>query len=93
MATHIRQLLDDFLKQKEGHLTRQKKIERVIENFLTPAMKEQLSLKAIEGDRIMISSASSGAAYNFNLLKEEILQEIQKQFPQIKTISIKTGAK
>ncbi|MBU2473222.1 MAG: DUF721 domain-containing protein [Candidatus Omnitrophica bacterium] len=93
MAAHIKQLIDEFLKQKNKNLAQQKTIETIVERFLTPAIKNHIHLKMVEQNNLVFSSDSSGAAYNLNLVKKEILQEIQKQFPEVEKISVKTGAK
>lgn len=93
MATHIKELILEFLKQKQDKVAQQEGIGKIVNRFLVEETKQHIYLKAATADSIILSSDSSGATYNLNLIKERLLEEIQKQFPEIKKIAVHTGAR
>lgn len=93
MATHIKEVIAGFLKQNQRKASKQSRIEKIIGDFLTDDIKQHAFLKAATQNNIVLGLDSSGAAYNLDLIKEGLLKEIQKQFPEIKKITLRTGAK
>jgi hypothetical protein len=93
MATHIKHLLNDFLREKKKIINDKQKIEDIIDRFLDKKTKNQIQVNRISQDRIICGFNSSTFAYVFSLHKEKILAEIQKKFPAIKTIKIEMGKK
>ncbi|MCF7908193.1 MAG: hypothetical protein K9L86_04925 [Candidatus Omnitrophica bacterium] len=93
MATHIKELILEFLKQKQGKVLQQESIGKIVNRFLAEETKQHIYLKAATEDSIILHSDSSGATYNLTLIKDKLLGEIQKQFPEIKKIAVHTGAR
>jgi len=93
MATHIKDILNEFLKQKQKRLSQQQEIETIVNKLLTQELKTHIYLKKMIENKIVFSSDSSGATYNLNLIKEKLLSEIQKQFPKVQKITVQTGAR
>lgn len=88
MATHIKQIISDFLEIKKREFLVQKKIEQVTKKFFDKTIQSQIKLKRITDDTVILGSDSSGLAYIVNLKKEQLLKEIQKNSPQINKIQI-----
>jgi len=91
MATHIKLLIEGFLKKKKEDCAEQDKIEDVLNQSLDKETKKHISLKNISKGVLILHSDSSSFTYNFNLKKEKILAQIQKEFPKIKGVKVKIG--
>ena len=91
MATHIKLLIEGFLKKKKEDCAEQEKIEEILNRFLDKETKKHINPKSISRGKLILHSDSSSFTYNFNLKKEKILKEIQKEFPEIKGIRVKIG--
>lgn len=92
MATHIKDILGEFLKQKKNRVSQQQEIETIVNKLLTQELKTHVYLKTMVEGRIVFHSDSSGATYNLNLIKEKLLTEIKRQFPEVQKITVQTGA-
>lgn len=91
MATHIKFLLEDFLKRKKSELDGFCKIERVVREALDDENKNHIFFKKILKDTLILGSDSSSFMYYFNLKKENVLKRVSKEFPEIKKIKIEIG--
>jgi hypothetical protein len=91
MATHIKLLIEGFLKKKKEDCAEQEKIEAILTRLLDKETKKHISLKNISKGHLVLHSDSSSFTYNFNLKKAKILKEIQKEFPQIQGVKVKIG--
>jgi hypothetical protein len=93
MATPLKHILKDFLQKKKNELESLGKITEAINRMLSREAKNHVYPKGIHNNKITFYSDSSSATYDFNLHKEELLREIQKEFPTIASLHIKTGQK
>ncbi|MFH1504586.1 MAG: DciA family protein [Candidatus Omnitrophota bacterium] len=91
MATHIKFLLGNFLNKRKKESKKQLETQQYIEGILDEKIKGYIKVKTITAAEVLFSSESSNFTYEFNLKKEKLLQEIQKQFPKIKKIKITKG--
>ncbi len=91
MTTHIKCLIEGFLKEKKREICYKKKIEKAICKFLSKKDEKHIKSKKIIKDQLVIYFDSSSFAYNFNLKKNNLLTEIKKEFPEIKGIKIGAG--
>jgi hypothetical protein len=87
----LKDLLDDFLKDKKEKIEKREKIERILDKFLEEDLKNHLHLKGIYKKRLVFYVDNASFGYVFNLKKEEVLEKIKKEFPQIEEIKIKVG--
>ena len=88
MATHIKNLLRDFLKNKKGEDEYQQKISTVVAENLGVGLKKYIHIKNIRQGVIVFHSATSSATYEFMLGKKNVLEAVQKKFPEIKDFKI-----
>jgi len=91
MAIHIKELVSEFLKQEQGKFKQKEAMQTAISKVLPTEIKNHIALKKITSNGIVFSSDSSGAGYNLKLIKEKLLTEIQKEFPNIKKITVQMG--
>lgn len=91
MTTHIKTIIEEFLKEKQKNIPQQQQIKTVIAKVLPQELKTSVFLKKLTQETVVFGSNSSSASYNFNLLKENLKKEIQKTFPEIKKVTIETG--
>lgn len=91
MAIHIKQILDEFLKNKKDIWARQKKIEQIVNPLIKDKMKKHIYLKKVLKNCLVFASDSSSFSYEFSLKKGEIIKEIKKEFPEIERIRIELG--
>lgn len=91
MGTHIKDIVDQFLKKKEIQSDYYTRLEEIIGNVLDRQTKKHLYLKEAGPGSLTFHSDSSNFTYYFNLKKDTLIKEIQKSFPQIKEIKIKVS--
>ena len=91
MATHIKGLIEGFLKKKKEDCGDQEKINEILARVLDKETKKHISPKNVHKGQLLLRSDSSSFTYTFNLKKEEILKELQKEFPKIKKIKVEIG--
>lgn len=88
MATHIKFLVEGFLKKRKKEGARQERIEDIVSCFLDDEAGKYIYLKKITGAEVVFYSGSSNFTYDLKLKREKLLKEIQKEFPEIKKIKI-----
>ncbi|MDD5194582.1 MAG: DciA family protein [Candidatus Omnitrophica bacterium] len=91
MATHIKELLKNFLQEKKSEYVEAEKLHKVINANLDKALVKHVSLKKIQRDTLVFKTDSSGIVYEFNLKKGALLKAIQKEFSYIEEIKITIG--
>lgn len=89
MGIHIKSILDKFLEKGEEKRRYQEKARAAIESLLGDKEKKHITLSLVEKNKIVICFDSSSAIYEFNLKKKKVLEEIKKEFPEIKEIKTK----
>jgi hypothetical protein len=92
MATHIKNLIQEFLKDTKNRIDDKQRVLKIIDENLDRKLKKHVWLERIEKDKIIFNSESSNFSYVFNLKKDALLKEIQKELPQIKSLKIKISA-
>lgn len=90
MTTHIKDLLSDFFNHQRKDIDIHDKI-RAILNKSDKKLQDYISLQKVYKDKIVFNSKSSCHSYEFNLKKNSLLEEIRKEFPQIKELKVKIG--
>ena len=91
MATHIKMLLDEYLKKAKNEFTRISEIECIIGEILNEETRKHIKIKEIKKGDIFLISDSSTFIYTFNLEKKNLLEKITKKIPEIKNIKIEIG--
>jgi hypothetical protein len=89
MATHIKELLGEFLKEKQQEFQIKEKIEVICNRVFGAGLSGQVKVEKIEKTRITFSCPASEYKYEINLNKDKIIKQIQKDFPEIKEIRIR----
>ena len=91
MGEHIKDLLADFLETAKNKQKEKEKVWENVKKILGEETTKYLQIEEITGEKIIFSSIASGAKYNLELQKKEVVEEIKKDFPQINKIIIKAG--
>ncbi len=91
MATHIKNIISQFLKEKKSEAQSAGKIEKIIEEKLGDDLIKHVKLQKIYRQNLFFCSDSSSASYEFKLRKEALLAAVKKEFPDIKGAKIKIG--
>lgn len=92
MATPIKGIIDNFLKTKLVQYQHQEKITKFADKLLAGEIKKHVQIKGVSHNCLIFHSDSSAATFDFRLRKDKLLIAIQKEFPDIKSIHIKTGS-
>jgi len=88
MATHIKFLVEGFLRKRKKENKKQARIEQIINEFLGGETKEYIHLKKIAKTEIILLSEQPSFSYDFNLKKKQLLEKIKKEFPDIEKIRL-----
>ena len=91
MATHIKSIIEEFLKEKKAEAKSTGKIERIVEENLGENLKKHVRLQRIYKKNLYFRSDSSSASYEFRLRREVLLKAVKKEFPDIEGVKIKIG--
>jgi len=91
VATHIKNIIEQFLKDKKAEAKSTGKIEKIIEENLGENLKKHIRLQRIYKKNLIFSSDSSSASYEFKLRREILLKAVKKEFPDIEGAKIKIG--
>ncbi|MDD4182411.1 MAG: DciA family protein [Candidatus Omnitrophica bacterium] len=91
MATHIKSIIEEFLKEKKAEAKSTGKIERIVEENLGENLKKHVRLQRIYKKNLIFCSDSSSASYEFRLRREGLLKAVKKEFPDIEGVKIKIG--
>lgn len=91
MATHIKSIIQNFLKDTKGEAGDRARMQEIVGKNLDKKLKGHVCLARVYKNKLIFNSESSNFSYVFNLKKEGLLKEIQKEFPQIEDIRISIG--
>lgn len=89
MATHIKNIIQQFLENKKAGAVDVSGIKEVVEEHLGGKLKKHISLENIDKKNLIFCSDSSSALYEFKLKKEKLLEAVKSKFPYIEGIKIK----
>lgn len=91
MATHIKQVLGEFLKQAEKRGEAHKLIQEAMGRVLDKQTRQYLHLQEVYRGRAVFLSKAAGATYNLELQKDKLLAEIQKALPEVNKLVARAG--
>lgn len=91
MATHIKDLLNDFFKENEKKIKEKERIQAIIDDVIGDPIKRYISLRGVDKKKVVIFSDSSSVKYEMNLKKKELLESLKKEIPFIEDIQITTS--
>ncbi len=91
MATHIKDLIEDFFKKNQKEFQKKQNIEKILWENLDQETRKHIKLHQMVKNQIVLLADSSSAVYNFNLQKEDILKKIKNKYKQIKKIKVNLG--
>ena len=89
MATHIKDILKEFLEKKKRENGFWEGLKQEVEKHLEPKLKGGVKIISVKKDKLMFYADQAGLRYEFNLHKQALLAKISQRFPQIKEIEIK----
>ncbi|UCC94380.1 MAG: DUF721 domain-containing protein [Candidatus Omnitrophota bacterium] len=89
MATHIKNLIQNFIGAKKKEVEERVKIRNIVDENLDEKLKIGVELRKIHKNTLIFYASSSHFSYEFNLKKRTLLENIQKHFPYIKEIKIR----
>ncbi len=91
MATHIKNIISQFLKEKKSEARHTGRMVKIVEENLGAELTKHIKLQKIDKKNLIFSSTSSSASYEFGLRKENLLKAVKKEFPNIEGAKIKIG--
>jgi hypothetical protein len=91
VATHIKNIISQFLREKKSEAKSADKIEKIVEENLGENLKKHIRLQKIYKKNLIFCSDSSSASYEFGLRKDTLLKAVKKEFPDIEGTKIKIG--
>lgn len=90
MATHIKDLLDNFFRESEQKIKEKEKIQEIIDSVAGEPLKNFISLRDVDKKKVVISSDAASVKYEINLKKKELLQRLKTELPFIEDVQIIT---
>jgi hypothetical protein len=91
VTTHIKNIINQFLKEKKSEARHADKVVRIVEENLGAELIRHIKLQRIDKKNLIFSSDSSAATYEFGLRKENLLKAVRKEFPNIEGVKIRIG--
>ncbi|MDP2924398.1 MAG: hypothetical protein Q8O30_11890 [Candidatus Omnitrophota bacterium] len=91
MATHIKTIVHDFLKNKKQEINHKERIRKIIETNIDKKLKKNIYLKGVYKNKLILGSQGSSFSYVFNLKKDKLLKAVQEEFPEIEDMKITIG--
>lgn len=91
MDTHIRIIIKDFLREKEKEFKEKEKLEKILATNLGRELRKYVHLGKIYRNKLVFYTNTSSSGFDFNLKKNDLLEAVRKEFPQIEDIKIKVG--
>ena len=89
MATHIKEVINDFFKNSRRLTENRRKFEALLAPYLKGGMEGNILFAGVEKDTVIFHSRASSFSYTFNLQKPQLLKDIQREFPYIADIKVK----
>jgi len=91
MATHIKSILAQFLKNKKRETADITRVEGIVNKELGEKVSKYIHLKRVYKKKLFFSADTSSALYEFGLKKGGMLEAVRKEFPEIEGTKIKIG--
>ena len=88
MATHIKDVIKEFLSNKEGEWETQQKIKTLVEDVLGDCGQNHILFQGARKNKLIFNSEAASARHTLNLKRKELLAKVQKEFPHIKELEI-----
>ena len=89
MSTHIKNLIEEFFTKSKKQFTVYQKLDFILDRILDEETRKCVSIEEVKDRNLILKTSSSSALYNFNLQKERVLKEIQKEIITIKNVIAK----
>ena len=89
MATHIKNILENFFSQSKEKLSVYQRLDVVLDKGLDVSTGQHIHLKEVRERKLVLQADSSSALYNFSLEKLKVLALIQQEIASISDIEIK----
>jgi hypothetical protein len=91
MATHIKSLIDDFLKKQAGQNKTRERLEYLLGLNLMRPLKKHTRLAGIYKNKLLLHTDCASYGYELKIRKQKLLKDVQREFPQIQDITITIG--
>lgn len=89
MSTHIKDILNEFIKKGKANKETQSKIEEALNNILGGKFLEHITIKGIYKKKIIFCLSNSTVQYEVGLKKNELEKALKKEFPELEEIQLK----
>ena len=89
MATHIKNILENFFSQSKEKLSVYQRLDVVLDKGLDVSTRQHIHLKEVRERKLVLRADSSSALYNFSLEKLKVLALVQQEIASISDIEIK----
>jgi len=89
MGTHIKEIIKDYINNKDRHLRKGVSLENILKKHLGEQVAAGVVFAGIKDEVMYLSSQASAFSYYFRLKKKHILEDVKKEFPETKEIKIK----
>ncbi|MDD3296088.1 MAG: hypothetical protein PHU64_01870 [Candidatus Omnitrophica bacterium] len=90
MTTHIKDILSGFFSKQSQLNQQREKAGKAIKKVFTIEEREGIFVKQILENEVVLYSPSSSCTYNITLKRKTLLEEINKELPKVKKITIHT---
>jgi hypothetical protein len=87
MATHIKDVLAEFLKEKRQDLPKQERIRELVTTIVGKSLAQTGRPAKIDKDTLVIFSDDPASRYLMELKKADILKAVSLEFPEIKKVT------
>ncbi|MBD3245651.1 MAG: DUF721 domain-containing protein [Candidatus Omnitrophica bacterium] len=91
MTTHIKNLLQSFFQDKSARMQERDGIEAVKKRVLGEYLNEHVRIDDISNGKVIFSVPTSHFRYEVSLRRQQLCDEIQKIYPEIKKILVRVG--
>jgi hypothetical protein len=88
MSTHIKDILDEFIKKRKGKKESQDKVEETLNNILGGKLSKGVTIKGIYKNKIILNLNNSAVQYEVGLKKNELHMALREKFPGLKEIQL-----
>lgn len=89
MATHIKKILEEFLKEERQKSQEWERLKQIIDENLDEGIKKHIRPDKVYRNILFFFSDSSIVSYEFNLKKNKLLAAVRETFPDINDIKMK----
>ncbi|MFA7676664.1 MAG: hypothetical protein WCY34_00655 [Candidatus Omnitrophota bacterium] len=88
MTTHIKDILSGFFSRQAQFTHQREKAEKAVKKVFNIKEREGIFIKQILKEEVVLYSPSSSCTYNITLKKKTLLEEINKELPEVKRITV-----